>query len=146
MLWQNALNIGAVKLLPMASGMRRVGRMRFGISLSSFLDLANYLEQFIQGHPQNTLPLVELTKTNVPFKFGASAKKAFENLTNALSHALVLAIADDSKPYVLICDPSGFGCGAVLMQDNRPVAFWSYKMSPAETRHHTGDQELLAVI
>ena len=92
------------------------------------------------------LPLVELTKTKCAFVWNPGAQKAFENLKNALSHAPMLAIADDEKPYEVICDASGFDCGAVLMQENRLVAFWSYKMSPAETRYHTGEQEVLAVI
>jgi ribonuclease HI len=42
--------------------------------------------------------------------------------------------------------PSGFGCGALLFQEETPVAFLSYKMNPAETRDHAGEQELLAVV
>ena len=35
--------------------------------------------------------------------------------------------------------------GAVLMQDNRPIAFEGRKMTDVETRYTVGEQELLAV-
>ena len=90
-------------------------------------------------------PLIKLT-TAQEFVFGPEAKQAFNQLKSALTNAPVLAIADDSQPYELISDASSVGCGAVLLQEARPIAFYSYKMNPAETRYHTGEQELLAVV
>ena len=93
----------------------------------------------------NRLSLIQLT-TSQEFDFNSKAKQAFTQLKSALTNAPVLAIPDDSKPYELVTDASAIGCGAVLLQEERPVAFWSYKMKSAETRYHTGEQELLAVV
>ena len=43
-------------------------------------------------------------------------------------------------------DASGFGCDAVLLQYQRPVAFHNCKSSSAERNYGGGKQELLAVI
>ena len=113
--------------------------------LRSFLGLSNYFKKFIAGYSSVIAPLAKLTSSE-EFTFDEKEREAFQFLKNALCKAPVLAIPDDSKPYTLITDASGFGCGAVLMQEDRPVAFWSYKMLPAEKNYSVGEQEMLSVI
>jgi len=114
----------------------------------SFLGLANFFRKFkfVMGFSTMALPLIKLSTQEHDFQFDSPARTAFGALRHALSHAPILAVPDPTKGYELVCDASGFGCGAVLLQDERPVAFWSYKMLPAETRYHAGEQELLAVV
>ncbi|MGQ3286099.1 RNase H-like domain-containing protein, partial [Bosea sp. (in: a-proteobacteria)] len=72
--------------------------------------------------------------------------KAFNGLKDALCSAPVLALPDFTKPFVVCTDASLVGTGAVLLQEGRPIAYTSKKLSPPETRYSTGDQELLAII
>lgn len=58
----------------------------------------------------------------------------------------MLVLPDSGAHYEVVCDASGFGCGAVLLQNQKPIAFHSYKLSDAERRHPAGEQELLALI
>ena len=58
----------------------------------------------------------------------------------------VLAYPDPEQPYELISDASMAGCGAVLVQDGRPIAYFSSKFSSAERNYTTGEQELLGII
>lgn len=62
-----------------------------------------------------------------------------------------MAISDPSerKRLKVTADASKFAYGAVLSQgdgsDERPIAFYSRRMLPAETRYNVQEQELLAI-
>ena len=89
----------------------------------SFLGLGNYFKRFAQGYSKLTSPLIDLTKPNRAFEWNAAAQSAFELMKMLLSSAPVLALADLTAPFEVICDASGYGCGAVLQQNKREVAF-----------------------
>ena len=114
--------------------------------VQSFLGHGNTFKLYIQGYTKLVLPLRKLTRKGVPFKFGQSAVQAFSGQKYCLTHALVLVLPDPDLPFeveVVTCD---YGCGVVLLQNQRPVAFHSYKLSSVEHNYPIGEQELLAVI
>ena len=63
-----------------------------------------------------------------------------------MSSTPVLATPDFSKPFVIECDASGYGLGAVLMQDEHPIAFESRKLNKREQLKSTYDKEMLAIM
>lgn len=117
----------------------------------SFLGLAGYYRKFVQGFSQVATPLSELTKEDVEWHWGPAQQESMAALQRALTSAPVLALADPHKPYTLNIDASGFAIGGTLQQENedgqlQPVAYWSQKMKPAETRYAVHEQELLALV
>jgi Reverse transcriptase (RNA-dependent DNA polymerase)/RNase H-like domain found in reverse transcriptase/Integrase zinc binding domain/Retroviral aspartyl protease/Chromo (CHRromatin Organisation MOdifier) domain len=112
----------------------------------SFLGFGNYFRKFVQGYSSLVLPLTELTKKDKLFEWTPKCEEAFRGLIWNLSNAPVLAIADPQHPYEVVCDASGWALGAVLLQNNRPIAFESRKMAPAELNYTVSEQELLAVV
>ena len=74
------------------------------------------------------------------------AKKCFENLKNIMSTTQVLATLDFSKPFIIECDASGFGIGAILMQDGHPIAFESRKLNQTKCLQSTYNKEMIAIM
>jgi hypothetical protein len=114
--------------------------------LRSFLGLAQYFRRFIQGYASIVHCLYDLMKPNAIFTFSEKHKKAFELVKSALARAPVLKNPDFSKPFELWTDASTHGIGSVLMQEGRPIAYESRKLSSAEFNYTTTEQELLAVV
>jgi len=84
--------------------------------------------------------------SRLPPEWPSQAIRAFEMLKERLSTDVILHYPDFTKPFEVISDASLNGTGAVLLQDERPVAFTSKKFSPAERNYSAGEQELLGVI
>ena len=91
-------------------------------------------------------PLNELTKKDVPFVWGTAQEEAFTVLKDKLTHAPLLQLPDFNKTFELECDASGIGLGGVLLQDGKPVAYFSEKLSGPSLNYSTYDKELYALV
>ena len=82
-----------------------------------------------------------MSKKNVPFVWGPSQDTAFNELKNLLTHAPLLALPNFDKPFEIHCDASGYGIGSVLMQEKRPIAFFSEKLSRVQLNYPIYDRD-----
>jgi hypothetical protein len=57
-----------------------------------------------------------------------------------------LALPNFAKPFVIETDASNSGLGAVLMQDDNPLAFFSKALGPKSRRLSTYEKELMAIL
>lgn len=65
------------------------------------------------------------------------SQRTFRQLKSKLVEALVLALPDFSQPFQVECDAINVGIGAGLMQEGRPVAYFSEKLSDAKLKYST---------
>jgi len=63
-----------------------------------------------------------------------------------ISRETLLAYPDFTKPFIIHTDASHSQLGAVISQDNKPIAFYSRKLNPAQTRYTTTERELLSIV
>ena len=63
-----------------------------------------------------------------------------------MSSCPILALPDFSKPFVVECDSSGEGVGAVLKQGQHPIAFESRKLQHHENIYSIYDKDMLAIM
>nr|GFC21125.1 putative reverse transcriptase domain-containing protein [Tanacetum cinerariifolium] len=71
---------------------------------------------------------------------------AFHVLQQKLCEALILALPEGNDDFVVYCDASIQGLGAVLMQREKVIAYASRQLKPHEENYTTHDLELGAVV
>ena len=91
-------------------------------------------------------PLAPLTSKKTKWDFGPKQKASFELIKRILAREVMLAYPDYSKPFVIHTDASHYQLGAVISQDNKPIAFYSRKLNDAQTRYTTTERELLSIV
>src|ERR1041385_5069406 len=112
----------------------------------SFHGLAGFYRRFDEDISTIAAPLNELTKKGVPFVWGVAQDLAFDELKRLLTSAPLLTLPDFAKQFEVECDASGIGIGGVLMQEGRPIAYFSEKLSGARLNYPVYDKELYALV
>jgi hypothetical protein len=82
-----------------------------------------------------------LTKKGVAFNWREPQENAFQELKKRLMEAPLLVLPDFTKTFEVECDASGIGVGGVLMQDGKPVAYFSEKLGRAQLNYSMYDNE-----
>ena len=118
--------------------------------LRSFLGLVNYYAKFLPHLSTLLAPLYSLLQ-KTEWSWGTAQEKAFQEAKAQLTSSCVLTHYDPQKELILSCDASPYGVGAVLshrMDDGseKPVAFASRSLAPAEKEYAQLDKEALAII
>ena len=117
----------------------------------SFLGLASYYRRFIQNFAEIAAPLHRLTaKTTEKFKWNPDCDLAFRVLKEKLVSAPVLAFPCFDQEFVVDCDASDYGLGAVISQrqdgDEKVIAYASRVLEDRERRYSTTKKEMLAMV
>ncbi|GJV18813.1 putative reverse transcriptase domain-containing protein, partial [Tanacetum coccineum] len=114
--------------------------------IRQFLGLASYYQRFIEGFSKIARPMMKLTQKSVKFDWGEKAEAAFQLLKQKLCSAPILALPEGSENFVVYCDASHKGLGAVLMQREKVIAYASRQLKVHEKNYTTHDLELGAVV
>ncbi|GKE55897.1 putative reverse transcriptase domain-containing protein [Tanacetum coccineum] len=118
-----------------------------GSSIYSKIDLrSGYYRRFIKGFSKIAKPMTELTQKNQKFDWGEEQEEAFQLLKQKLYDAPILALPEGSNDFVVYCDASIKGLGAVLMQRMKVIAYASRQLKIHEKNYTTHDLELGAVV
>nr|GEZ25685.1 putative reverse transcriptase domain-containing protein [Tanacetum cinerariifolium] len=89
--------------------------------IRQFLGLVGYYRRFIEGFSKIAKPMTKLTQKKVKFEWGDKQEAAFQLLKQKLCSAPILALPEGSEDFIVYCDASNKGLGAVLMQREKTL-------------------------
>ena len=124
----------------------RIDEPRNRKELRSFIGIVNYYRDMWIRRSHVLAPLSELTTTKRTWKWEAKHSAAFATAKKIMARETMLAYPDFNAPFEIHTDASHYQLGAVISQKGKPIAFYSRKLNPAQTRYTTTERELLSII
>jgi hypothetical protein len=113
----------------------------------SFHGLASFYQKFIRNFSGISATMMDtVKKRHKSFHWTTEAEKSFNLLNRKITEQPVLVLPDFQKTFQVKCDASGFSIGAVLSQEDRPVAYFSEKLDEVKLKYSTYDKEFYAII
>lgn len=113
--------------------------------MRGFLGLAGYYRKFVQDYDIIAAPLTVLLRKD-EFSWTDEAAVTFDALKTAVTTAPVLALPDFALPFVVECDALTYGFGAVLLQDQHQLAFFSRPVAPLHRSLAAYERELIGLV
>ncbi len=82
----------------------------------------------------------------VPWHWDKVHQRSFDHVKATIAREVVLAYPDYSKVFEIYTDASSKQLGAVITQENRPIAFFSWKLYTTQRKYSITKIELLAIV
>jgi hypothetical protein len=87
-----------------------------------------------------------LTQASVPFRWTEYEKQIVRDIVNEFQSKAQLFHISLGEPFELYTDASDQAIGAVLMQNGKPVYFYSKKFDSAQKNYTVSEKEALAIV
>ena len=107
--------------------------------------MTGYYHKFVQNYGRIAAPLTVLLKKDA-FSWTPEATQSFQQLKEAMCKAHVLVTPEFTNFFIVECDASGNGIGAVLMQEGHLIAFTSHPIKGKNFKNPIYEKEMLAIL
>ena len=114
--------------------------------LRSFIGLVNFYRDAWIRRSHILAPLTKLTGKKANWEWKEEHTEAFNSIKRVLAKETLLVYPDFSKPFELYTDASDYQLGAALMQEGKPIAFFSRKLNDSQKNYTVTEKELLAIV
>ena len=91
-------------------------------------------------------PLSSMTSKQAKWNWNKECQKAFDTIEKVVSRETLLSYPNFNKPFVIHTDASKLQLGAVISQDDKPIAFYSRKLNSDQVNYTTTERELLSIV
>ncbi|KAK7582234.1 hypothetical protein V9T40_013679 [Parthenolecanium corni] len=119
--------------------------------VQSFLGVINYYRGHIPKCGELAAPLHELTKANIPFRWGPEEETSFNELKKAVAESILQNFPDWKRKFYVITDASNLAVSGIVVQfddENQPkvLGMVSRLLKAAEKNYDVYEKELLAIV
>ncbi len=127
--------------------------------LRHFLGMVQYYRDLWARRSEMLVPLISLVREcgqtkvtrakgtkKVPCHWDEIHQRAFDHIKATIAREVVLAYPDFSKDFEICTNASSKRLGAVITQENRPIAFFSWKLSTMQCKYSVTKIELHAIV
>ena len=114
--------------------------------VQKFLGMVNYYRTHIPNLASLAAPLYDLCQKHKKFVWDVEHDNSFYAILDLYQKRLTLSPLKPRGCLEVYTDASDVACGAVLLQDKKPIEFYSKKFSPAEQRYSCHERETFAVV
>ena len=114
--------------------------------LRGFIGMVNYYRDMWPQRAELLAPLSAMTSSKVKWNWTKECQKSFDLMKEVISKETLLTYPQFDKPFEIHTDASKVQLGACISQEGKPIAFYSRKLNPAQTRYTTTERELLSIV
>ncbi|GJW23593.1 putative reverse transcriptase domain-containing protein [Tanacetum coccineum] len=123
-----------------------ISKVQFLYQVINSIGLVGYYRRFIEGFSKIAKSMIKLTQKGIKFDWGEKEENAFQLIKQKLCSVPILALPEGSEDFVVYCDASHKGLGAILMQREKVIAYASQQLKIHEKNYTTHDLELGSVV
>ena len=100
-----------------------------------FLGMTTYLAKFLPNYSQVAAPLRILLEKGTEWHWSHQQETSFQELKKLITRTPVLKSYDPQKPTTISVDASSKGIGAVLLQQDSPIAYASKSLTTCQCNY-----------
>ena len=100
----------------------------------------------VEATSSQLAPLTGLVSNKTKWKWTEVEERAFEEAKQMVIREALLSYPDFSGEFHVYADASDYQLGAVIVQEGKPIAFYTRKLNKAQSKYPTGEKELLSIV
>jgi phospholipid-translocating ATPase len=111
-----------------------------------FVGMVNFYRDLYPNRAATLAPLTDLCGKNKKFIWTSVQEEAFSKMKEIMGRETMLTYPQFDKPFVIYTDASEKQIGGIVTQEQKPLGFFSKKLTETQQKYPVTEQELLAIV